>query len=68
MPVLLPCDRARLVQTCRRLDVDIFVAQNPTQRLVDLGQEADVLTTDHFDEILVLMNILDLKIYENMLE
>jgi len=32
------------------LDVDIFVAQNPTQRLVDLGQEADVLTTDHFDE------------------
>ena len=56
------------MQTCRRLDVDIFVAQNPTQRLVDLGQEADVLTTDHFDEILVLMNILDLKIYENMLE
>ncbi|OLP99193.1 hypothetical protein AK812_SmicGene18274 [Symbiodinium microadriaticum] len=32
------------------LDVDIFVAQNPTQRLVDLAQEADVLTTDHFDE------------------
>ncbi|CAE7204950.1 unnamed protein product [Symbiodinium natans] len=32
------------------LDIDIFVAQNPTQRLLNLAQTADVLTTDHFDE------------------
>ena len=37
-----------------RLDVDIFVVQNPTARLLDLAQTADVLTTDHFDESLAM--------------
>ncbi|CAJ1343774.1 unnamed protein product [Effrenium voratum] len=34
------------------LDIDIFLVQNPTQRLQEIAalQEADVLTTDHFDQ------------------
>lgn len=32
------------------LDIDIFLAQNPTSRLLELAESADVLTTDHFDE------------------
>ncbi|CAE7767436.1 unnamed protein product [Symbiodinium pilosum] len=32
------------------LDIDIFIAQNPTARLLQLAETADVLTTDHFDE------------------
>lgn len=48
------------------LDIDIFLAQNPTSRLLELAESADVLTTDHFDETCLNHGVTLILIYFGM--